>query len=155
MNENQNELNELEEVKQKAEEYLAGWKRSMADYQNREKEIAARFEDLAKFGAAETVRAILPVLDNLRASFDHLPPEAQSNGWAKGIALVVKQFEDVLRGLGVEMIVTTGIFDPARHESVGSEPVEGAAPGSIVKIVSPGYTIHGRILRPSKVIISK
>lgn len=137
-----------------AEEYLAGWKRAMADYQNREKEIAARFEELAKFGAGETIRALLPVLDNLKASFDHLPEEARTNGWAKGIELVVRQFEDVLRGLGVEAIATDGQFDPARHESVGSESVEAAAPGSIVKIVQPGYTLHGRILRPSKVIIN-
>lgn len=155
MNENQNELNELEEVKKKAEEYLAGWKRAMADYQNREKEIATRFEDIAKFGTTETVRAVLPVLDNLKMSFDHLPPEARANGWAQGIELVVKQFEEVLRGLGVEAIATDGQFDPARHESVGSESVEGAAAGAIVRTVSPGFTLHGRIIRPSKVIISK
>lgn len=146
---------ELEQLKKKAEEYLAGWKRAMADYQNREKEIAARFEELAKFGSAETVRAVLPVLDNLKASFDHLPPEAQTNGWAKGIELTIRQFEDVLRGLEVEAIATDGPFDPAHHESVGSESAPGVASGSIVKIVQPGYTIHGRILRPSKVIISK
>lgn len=153
---NEQELQkELDECRAKADEYLAGWKRALADYQNREKEIAARFEELVRFGSSEAIRAVLPVLDNMRAAVEHVSDDQKTSEWARGIGLVVKQFEDTLRGLGVEEIVADGAFDPSRHDVVGDEAVEGGVPGTIVKTTERGYTLHGKILRPAKVIVVK
>ena len=138
---------ELDECRVKSDEHLAGWKRALADYQNREREIAVRFEDLAKFGSAEAVRALLPVLDNLRAAVIHFPD--------RGLLLIVKQFEDTLRGLGVGEIVAEGVFDPMHHQIVGDESADGKQSGTILSVTERGYTMHGKILRPSKVIVVK
>lgn len=149
------DVKEIEECRKQAEEYLAGWKRAMADYQNREKEIAREKDELAAYASARSIHAILPVLDHLRAAVAHIPAEQAGSEWAKGVNLIVKEFENALRALGVDTITTEGAFDPSLHESVGDQQAEGVAIGTIVRETQSGYTLAGKVIRPAKVIIAK
>ncbi|OGL72775.1 nucleotide exchange factor GrpE [Candidatus Uhrbacteria bacterium RIFCSPHIGHO2_02_FULL_57_19] len=146
---------QLAECRKQAEENLAGWKRAMADYQNREKDLAREKEELAAYSSVRTVLSILPALDHLRAAIAQIPAEHRKSEWVAGVGLVVREFDTALRSLGVQLIETVGkAFDPSLHESVGDEESESAA-GSVVREVQPGYTMGGKVIRPSKVIIAK
>ncbi len=138
----------------KAEEYLAGWKRAMADYANREKELGREKTEIAEYAVADAAGDFLPVLDNLKQAMAHVPEDQRELGWVKGISFIVRQFEETLKAHGVTPFASLGTpFDPGRHEAVGEE--EGAAPGTVTREVAAGYEMRGKVLRPAKVVVGK
>jgi molecular chaperone GrpE len=135
----------------KAEEYLAGWKRAMADYQNREKELGREKREFAIYAAENVISDFLPALDNLRQAFEHVPEDLRQAGWVKGIEQIVKQFEDALSSHGVSRFDSLGSdFDPSRHEAVGEEPGEE---GKVVREIAPGYAAGEKVISPARVVV--
>jgi len=140
-----------EEAEAKAEEYLAGWKRAIADYQNREKDLAREKQEIAAYARENAVLDFLPVLDNLRQAFTHVPDDQREVGWVKGVEYIVKQFEDTLAKNGFKRFVSLGAkFNPARHEAVGEADGEAE---TIVSEISPGYTVNERVVVPARVVV--
>ena len=45
-------------------------------------------------------------------------------------------------------------FDPAEHEAMASQPVEGAASGTVTEVYQAGYRINGAVLRPARVVVA-
>lgn len=75
--------------------------------------------------------------------------------WIEGVKQIKNQLENLLKGLGLEEIKTEGEkFDPSLHESTGKEKVEGKEENIILKEVEAGYKLHGRVIRPAKVVVS-
>lgn len=139
--------------KQKADEYLNGWKRAQADYQNREKEIGKEREVLRGFFEESIISEFLPVLDNLKVALSTVgfaKPYSKEGGVMKGIEQVAKQFEDILKKFGVEKIdVLDKEFDPSVSEAAEKQG-EG---NKVTKVVADGYKKGERIIRPAKVIV--
>lgn len=158
---------ELAETKKRAEEYLNGWKRARADYINREKEIEKEKEDWQKFANLSVIFQLLPILDNFKRAFrvyEELRPNLEKGdlqemkAWVEGIRQIKKQLENLFKALEIEEIKTIGEkFDPFLHESVGVQEGSDSTDKSeiIVKEIEPGYKLHGRVIRPAKVIVSK
>ncbi|MDD5110642.1 MAG: nucleotide exchange factor GrpE [Patescibacteria group bacterium] len=139
-----------------AEENLQGWKRAKADYQNLKRETDQRCREIAGVAGAEMILKMLPVYDNLRTADRHIPAEQQALDWVVGLQQIIKSFGDLLHSLGVEPIPTVGEpFDPSRHEAVAIVPHAGSPSQTIVDEVKPGYTLHGKVLVPAKVMVAK
>jgi molecular chaperone GrpE len=140
-----------------AEEYLAGWKRAMADYDNLKKESERMRADLGKYAAAGLISQLLPSLDAMKKAFSQQPAEpAAWQNWANGMSAVRQQIETVLKGAGVTAIEEAGVkFDPAVHEAMLQEKAEKAEPGTVLKVLEPGYKMHDRVLRPAKVVVAE
>jgi len=136
------EKNELEELKKKGEEYLNGWKRERADFINYKKDEMERIGQLVKYSNQEIILKILPILDNLYLAGQHIKDD--------GILQIQKQLEEFLKKEGIEAIETLGKkFDPATMEAVEGD-------GEMVsEETQRGYTMHGKLIRPAKVKISK
>ncbi len=144
-------IDELEELTKK---YLNGWKRARADYQNREKEIRKEKKEWMKFSNSQLIKELLYILDSFNHSLDQVPDDLADNDWVKGIVQISSQFEQFLKGQGVEKIKTIGQeFDPNLHEAVDSSNEELSKSNKIKKEVQAGYTMHDKVLRPAKVII--
>lgn len=142
----------LEACQEKADEYLAGWRRAMADYQNREKDLSREKQELKQTVTMMIFSDLLPVLDNLRQAFVHVPADQQSLAWVQGIKYIIKQFEDVLAHQGVKPFSSLGLpFDPMRHDAVGEEV--GEPVGGVVREVMSGYEMNGKVLRAARVLI--
>jgi len=151
--------NELEELKQKCEEYLNGWKRERADFLNYKKDEMERIGQFMKYANEEIILKLLPVLDNLCLAVQHVKDE--------GVMQIKKQMEDFLAKEGIQPIEAIGKnFDPALMESVGtaeekpaSVPPERdfgeAKEGIVAEEVQRGYTMHGKLIRPAKVRVTK
>lgn len=138
---------ELDECKKKAQEYLDGWKRAMADYANREKEINKEREALAGFFQDSIILEFLPVLDNLKTALNNVGSETP---YSKGIEQVVRQFEGILNKFGVQKIeLLDKEFDPAVAEAAERQG-EG---NKVVKVVADGYRKNDRVIRPARVIV--
>lgn len=121
-------------------------KRALADYQNLERRVAEEKQMLGTMYTQIVIEKFLPVLDNLENAQKHLKD--------KGIEMVLKQFKDVLIREGVEEIGAEGeTFDPQNHEAI--ETVEGEKEGTVAKVISKGYKIENRVVRPAKVVVTK
>jgi molecular chaperone GrpE len=140
----------LKDLEKTAEEYLNGWKRSRADYLNREREIETQKQNWIKFANQELILKILPVLD----SFDHLlknhHQDIEKNEWLKGVEQIKKQLEEVLEQEGLKRIKTRGEdFNPVYHEVMEKR----GDSEKIIEEIQAGYLIGERVIRPAKVII--
>lgn len=148
-------ITELEACTKKAEEYLAGWQRSKADFVNREKEHERRMTALGDFITAGCLRTLLPSFTALEQACTHVPVGVEAN-WVQGLLSVKKSFEAAFAELDVVRIETVGTkLDPMRHEVIGRRKEEGVATDSIVEQVASGYTINGKVLLPAKVIVAE
>jgi molecular chaperone GrpE len=129
----------------KAVEYLAGWKRALADYDNLKKDLGRERTEMRAAATMNTAMQLIPVLDNFDAAMKH----AGDDAWAKGIGHIRTQLDDVLRQMGVEPYGAVGeMFDANLHEAVGGEGE------TIAEVVSRGWKLGEKIIRPAKVIIN-
>lgn len=139
--ENQPPNNELEKCKNQAEEYLNNWKRERADLINYKKDETKRMEEFLKFSNEGFVLEILDVLDNLEMASRDI-----NNS---GLDQVLNKFHGLLKRYDVEKIKAEGDFDPLLHEAV-----EGTE-GNNIQEIWAGYTMHGKVIRPTRVKIVK
>ncbi|MBI2024604.1 MAG: nucleotide exchange factor GrpE [Candidatus Harrisonbacteria bacterium] len=131
-----------------ADKYLNELKRAKADFINYQKDENRRLEEFVKFANAGLLLEFLPVLDSW-AEFEKTNKDA-------GILAIKSQLEGILKKQGLEKItISEGqTFDPLYHESV--EEIESDQPQNVIlEEVLAGYALNGRVLRPSRVKISK
>lgn len=147
---------ELDLAKQKADEYLEGWKRAKADYSNFKKESEKRVQEVIGFANAGLVAQLIPVFNNFKLACRHIPQEELEKEWVVGFMHIKKQFEDFLNNLGIEEIKTVGEkFNPEIHEAVEYEEKEDFETDTIFEEVQPGYTLQGKVINPAKVKVTK
>ena len=149
----QKNKSELEELKSQCEEYLAGWQRSKADYENLKKETDQKISEVSSFSKSAVLAELIPILDNFNKAVDHVPEDQKDQDWVVGVFHIKKQLEDFLAQKGLEKIKTVGQeFDHNLHEAVGKEKGEKDI---IVKEVSSGYKLNGMVIIPAKVIVGE
>jgi molecular chaperone GrpE len=114
----------------------------------RHDEQIAGLKDMIK---ANTVRDLLPVIDNFERALKHVPAELEGNDYIKGVQGVVKQFEKTLTDMGVLRIQTVGQpFDPKFHEAVSVD--EGEGTNEVVsEELQSGYTLGDEVIRHAMV----
>jgi len=142
----------LEEARQEIESLKDQYVRVRADFENFRKRVERdRAEERARLSAG-VITEILPAIDNLDRALDQ---PAEDPGFRAGVALIRRQIDDTLKKLGLEPIETLGeAFDPIYHEAVTVEPREGFAANTIVEEIRKGYTLGGRVVRPSLVKVA-
>lgn len=148
---------ELEGCTKQKEEYLDGWKRAKADYINFKNEQEKRSKEFAQFASMATLMQCLPIAENFRKAFGHLPDSLKESEWVRGIEQIYRQLKEMLRVMGVEEYTNlVGIsFDPERHQAVGQEQRDDFGDDIVSQEVEAGYTLHGKVLQAAKVIVNK
>ena len=145
----------FKELKQKAEENLAGWKRAQADYQNLKKEHEEKISRIGEISAMGFIEQFLPIMDHFELALNHVPKDQQKEEWVQGFYHIKKQFDDILKNLGVKRIKTVGTeFDPELHEAV-SQKESNQDKGMVIEELQTGYRFDESIIRHAKVIVSK
>lgn len=124
-----------------------------ADFENYKKRAIKDRQDAMKFGWESLAKDLLEVIDNLERSLDHMP-SGTDQSLKNGIQMVLTQFKGVLEKGGVLYVpAIEKPFNPEFHEAVGQ--IHSDHPeGTIIQEQSKGYTMHGRLLRPARVILS-
>jgi molecular chaperone GrpE len=151
------DANELErklaDAERQRDEYLAGWQRAKADFINYKKEEMAHLQEAVKYGSEDLIKDFVSVMDNfdlgLRALEKAGPVE-------KGIYLIRSQIEDILKKRGLQKVeIKTGDrFDPSTMEAMTEMPSD-LPPGVVVEEIEPGYRLYEKVLRASRVMVSK
>lgn len=135
----------------KVEELENQVKRTLADYQNLEKRVAEERRDWIKSASRDLILKVLPTLDHLETVLKTAKDQGENGSWLEGIKMVVEQFREVLRNEGLEPVQAES-FDPELHEVV--EVREGPE-GKILEVVSMGYKLNDKLIKPAKVIVGK
>jgi len=133
--------------------YLEGWKRCKADFENYRKKTESNTSYLCERSEEEVILRLLPVLDNFNLATEHVPDDERKKGWVEGVFYIKKQLEDILSQLGVTEVEAQGkVFDPMLHESIEEiEEADQEKKGVIASVVQKGYLYKGRVIRAAKV----
>jgi molecular chaperone GrpE len=125
-----------------------------AEFENFKKRSFKERQDIVKFGWEGVASELLGVLDNLDRALQFTKPEANDPNLIQGLQMVAQQFKTALEKNGVAPIQCMDReFSPELHEAVIEE--NSTKPkGTILQEHQKGYTLHGRLLRPSRVAVS-
>ena len=146
-------LKELEAAKKQAEEYKTSWYRSAADFENFRKRNQESRANAYQDGKGDAIKSMLVIGDNLDRALLSVKDESTK----EGIELVIKQYGEIMKNMGVEEINPVGeVFDPNVHEAVHQvEPEEGDESGKIKAVFRKGYSLNGKMLRYAQVVVIK
>ena len=137
------------------DEYLDLLRRTTAEFDNYRKRQERERRELADLGAAELIKDLLPLVDNLDRALRTGAAEATVEAYRRGVELIQKQLLDVLGRRGVTPIDPLGeTFDPHWHEAVIRDAVTGGRDGEITEVFSRGYRLGDRLLRPAMVKVA-
>lgn len=144
----------LRAAEAKAAEYLAGWQRARADYENLHKRLHGELAGATDHGQDALLRELLPTLDAFEAAVAALPGEWHAHPWTEGFTRIHGALHTLLERLGVGTISETGgRFDPTRQEAVAEE-LSPLPTGTVTAVITRGYHRNGRVLRPARVNVS-
>lgn len=134
-------------------------KRALAEFRNETQRIGRQADERRKFAVEGLVGELLPVFDALHSAREGLSAAGESAGLdavRHGLDLVEKELLKVLGRHGVERIEAAGeAFDPGLHEAVFVVDDPALDPSSVAQVLRPGFTLHGRVLRPAHVSVSQ
>lgn len=129
--------------------------RVQADFDNYRKRTQAEKEDFAKYVNTDLVLRVLPVLDNFKLALKHQPKDLAGDGWVQGIWHIERQLEQIMTDEGLAEIPALGQkFDPHLHEAI-EEVYSPKPPGEITEVIMAGYRLGDKVIRHSKVKVSK
>ena len=150
------ELKNLEEKSKLCDERHDQLLRLHAEFDNFKKRTAREYESLTKFANKRLIGEMLPVIDNFKRAVDSADKVSNINDLKNGIKLVLKQFEDILRQNGLEEIGSDDTqFNPDKHEAVIQVETDEHPEDTVIEEVRTGYRLHGNVIRPSLVKVSK
>ena len=123
--------------------------RLQAEFENARKRAEKEKADFKDFAIGSVVEQFLPVLDNFELA---LKSTGSLEQLRSGVELIVKQMEEILRGLQVQPVATVGEeFDPRHHEAMGSVEREDLPDQHVAEEVRRGYRLREKLLRPALV----
>lgn len=153
--EKQNKQEEKDLLKAKQEELddvTDRYKRILAEFENHKKRSQKERENLYGSILSDVVETIFPILDNLENA---AKAETKDEEYKKGVEMVLKQLQDVLKAQGVEEIKALGeTFDPEVHEAVSSVQDDTKGEKEIVQEYRKGYKIGSKVIRHSMVVVA-
>jgi molecular chaperone GrpE len=129
--------------------------RLAAEFENYRKRVMRERLEAEARGKAELVKELLEPMDDI-ARFAHVDPEVtDSTTLVEGVAMVERKLEKTTRSAGLEVVNPLNeMFDPAKHEAVGTEPADSPdQDATIGRVYQVGYTFRGQLLRPARVVV--
>lgn len=144
------------EAARERDEYRELLLRKTAELDNYRKRVERERATMTQAAAADLVRALLPLVDNLERALDADTDSGDAAAYRTGVELIHKQLLDLLAARQVSPIDTAGQdFDPHYHEAVTHEASDAHTEGQIIEELQRGYVMAGRLLRPAMVKVAK
>lgn len=147
---------EVERLGRDLEEARDKYVRVLADFDNYRKRVARESQERTRCANEELITRLLGVVDNFERAFQASEGSPDAQGLRKGLELTYAQMRDLLAREGLCPIECLGEkFDPSYHEAIMALEKEGAEGDKVIEEVQRGYTLGGKVIRPSKVVVSK
>jgi len=147
---------DAERFRKEAEVWYDRFVRLQADFDNYRKRTAQEREEWVRSASRRLVEKLLPVVDHFELAAASSRQNRDFDALAKGVDMILRQLEQLLREEGVEPIETVGRpFDPELHEAIMRVDSAEHGEGVVVEEVRRGYRMHGKVLRPALVKVSQ
>ena len=135
--------------------------RQMAEVENTRRRAQRDREDASKFAVSSFAKELVSVADNLRRALEAVPADGREHdemlkSLAVGVEATERQLFAAFDRAGIKKLDPTGEpFDPNFHQVMFEIENTGKAAGTVIQVLQPGYTIHGRLLREAMVGVAK
>ena len=129
--------------------------RLMAEFDNYRRRTAQEKLEIVSMASVETIKGLLPVLDDCERALQVLKDSDDSDAAKEGTELIYNKLMTYLKGKGLAVIEALGQpFDTDVHEAVAQFPVqEEEKKGKVFDVVQTGYTLNGKVIRFAKVVV--
>lgn len=152
------EADELEALRAERDELRDRFMRALADAENARKRADRDRREAEQYGGSKLARDLLPVYDNLKRALDAASDDTRSQAAAliEGVELTLRELTNVLTKHGVAPIdpAVGETFDPQVHQAMFEAPLPGTKAGQIIQVMTVGFMLHDRLLRPAQVGVS-
>lgn len=146
---------ELDRCEREKNEMVDLARRLKADFANAKKEQEREIGKIVQFANEDLLLKLLPIIDSFDLAIKHIPKDIEDHSFIAGINSIKQQLDGILKQVGVKEIDTKEKqFDMHQHEAMMEEEGEGQE-GDIAQELQKGYTLHDKVLRPSKVSVIK
>ena len=144
-----------EEAEKKAEAAKNDYLRLMAEFDTFRRRTAEEKLALVSSASAETIKGLLPILDDCEIALASLEKSTDSEAAKEGTQMIFTKLTAYLKGKGLERIEAKGAdFDTELHEAVTTFPAPSEdLKGKVIDVVQTGYTLGGKVLRYAKVVV--
>ncbi|MFO1520251.1 MAG: nucleotide exchange factor GrpE [bacterium] len=130
--------------------------RQMAEFDNYRKRAQREKEEYTRYAHEEAVKDMLPVMDDLERALTHAQSAAEIPALIEGVEMVKKQLGTTLEKYGLKTFDSLGEpFNPHVHEAVAHVESMEYPPDTVAAEYRKGYTLHGKLVRPALVAVSK
>ena len=129
--------------------------RLMAEFDNFRRRTSQEKLELVSVASMDTIKGLLPVLDDCERAMAVLKDSADSDAAKEGTELIYHKLLAYLQSKGLAVIDAAGKeFDTDLHEAVAQFPVpEEDKKGKVFDVVQTGYTLNGKVVRFAKVVV--
>ncbi|MDP9341568.1 MAG: nucleotide exchange factor GrpE [Actinomycetota bacterium] len=142
---------DLEQAKRQAAEYLEHLQRIKAEFDNYRKRVLKEQTRAVEMASEPLVRRLLEVLDEFDLALMAAEQKPDFDRFLHGVELVYAKLQEILRSEGLVRIEADGKpFDPERHEALMQSGQQDGEP-VVADVLRQGYTLKGRVIRPSGV----
>jgi molecular chaperone GrpE len=146
---------QLKQEQEKSREYLNKLLYAQADFENYRKRLSQEVESRIETGKERLIQKLLSVVDELELTLNAAKNTEGTGAVAEGLEMVLKKFRDLLAAEGLTPIECVGKrFDPALHEAIERIQRDDVEDGTILEEVRKGFSVKGRLIRPSIVKIA-
>lgn len=146
---------EVQRLQTLADDYQQRALRTQADFDNFRKRTQKEKEDFAKYASSKLITELLPIIDNFDRAITAAGDIADTDSFAKGVGMIFRQLEGVLKSEGLEPMDTVGQpFNPEFHQAIMQVESDEHEEGIVVEEVQKGYMLKDRVLRPAMVKVS-
>ena len=145
----------VEELEAKVAKDRDDYIRLMAEFDNFRRRTAQEKLEIVSMASTETIKGMLPVLDDCERALQVLGQSDDSDAAKEGTALIYHKLMSYLQSKGLAVINAMGeTFDTDLHEAVAQFPVqEEDKKGKVFDVVQTGYTLNGKVIRYAKVVV--
>lgn len=151
-------LDEIDALRAERDELRDRFMRALADAENARKRGERDRREAEQYGGTRLARDLLPVYDNLNRALNAATEEqkAAASALFEGVQLTLRELTNVMTRHGVKAITPKvgDMFDPQTHEAMFEAPVPGTKAGQIIQVMTEGFLLHDRLLRPAQVGVS-
>ena len=154
----ESEHSEIEALRAERDEMRDRFMRALADAENARKRGERDRREAEQYGGSKLARDLLPVFDNLKRALDVATDEqrAAAGPLIAGVELTLRELIKVMTKHNVTPIMPDigDVFDPQLHQAMFEAPIPGTKAGQIIQVMTEGFLLHDRLLRPAQVGVS-
>ena len=130
--------------------------RTMADFQNYKKRVMDEKRQIEERANERLISDLLPIVDNFERALAVAERGGTHESLLDGVKAIERQFRLVLESQKLQRIEAIGQpFDPDLHDAIGMVESSDQEPGTVVEEIETGYRLGPKVLRPSRVRVSK